>query len=442
MNPQFLDQMKSLLSSEYPDFIKSLEEPCVKGFYTNPLKKDVLDHLPMEYIIKHPYISNGYYYDYTRYAMGKSPYFNCGLYYIQEPSAMVVSHLLPIQEDDYILDMCSAPGGKACHVATQLSSQGLLVANDINRLRAKILSQNIERFGISNAIVTNIDPTALPDTFPAYFDKIYLDAPCSGEGMFRKLERAKDDWSMNKVDACVHIQRNLIKSAYQMLKQGGYLIYSTCTYNTKENEDTVRYALQEFGMKLLFLPKQKGMEPGINMPEAIRLYPHKNRGEGQFIAVLIKESCENVKHKIPVLKSNVTGEQHKLVTSFYQQYLNLPIPSYLYQSQNHIYAIERHFPHLPNIPILRTGLHLGQCKKGRFEPSLSLALTLQQKDVKNYYTFKESDPEIVNYLKGLTLRGTKEKGYGVIFADTYPLSFYKESNGQIKNLYPKGLRNN
>lgn len=436
MDPIFIERMKQLLKDDFDQFMQTFKQDEVKGFYLNPQKKDVITHLHQQYITSHPYIKNGYYYDQKNYAPGKSPYFQCGLYYIQEPSAMAVASCLDINEDDYILDMCAAPGGKTCYAASQLSTDGLMIANDISSLRARILAGNVERFGLKNTIVTNGDP--LKFHFASFFDKIILDAPCSGEGMFRKDGEAIASWSMQKVNDCAYIQRQLIDKAYAMLKKDGYLIYSTCTYSLEENEQQVDYMINQLNMELVPITKKTGMSDGM-IAGTIRMYPHINRGEGQFIA-LLKKKDETVKSKEKLLKPNLSKEQLQLVTRFYQDNLNIPLPDYLYQSQNHVYAISNHFPQMDKIKILRNGLYLGECKKGRFEPSLSLALTLQLKDVKRFYNYHENSQEIKDYIKGLTLQGHQEKGYGVIFVDGYPLSFYKESNGQIKNLYPKGLR--
>lgn len=436
MDPLFITRMKELLKDDFDDFMDALKKDEVKGFYLNPLKDHVIDHLDKNYIEKHPYVEDGYYFDYKNYPLGKSPYFQCGLYYIQEPSAMAVANCLDIKEDDYVLDMCGAPGGKSCYVASRLSDKGLMITNDISKLRANILAGNIERFGLRNTIVTNCDP--LKFHFQSFFDKIILDAPCSGEGMFRKDDEAISTWSMQKVKECAYIQRNLIDKAYQMLKKDGYLIYSTCTYSLEENEKQVEYMIHELKMELISINKKKGMSDGL-IKGTIRMYPHINRGEGQFIA-LLKKTTETASFKEKRLKPNLNKEQEQFVKKFYQEHLNIPVPLYLYQSQNHIYAINDHFPVMEKIKIVKNGLYLGECKKGRFEPSLSLALTLNKKDVKRYYDFSKDSQEIKDYIKGLTLQGHQDKGYGVIFVDGYPLSFYKESNHQIKNLYPKGLR--
>lgn len=438
MNKLFEKQMKDLLKDEYDDFMQALDQPNVKAFYLNPLKKDGLKYLDKKYIQPHV-VKNGYYFDYQNYPLGKSPFFSCGLYYIQEPSAMLVSHFLDIQDDDYILDMCAAPGGKTCAVASQLSNQGLMIANDIVSLRAKILSENVERFGLANTIVTNCDPLHFTKILPGFFDKIILDAPCSGEGMFRKSDQAIETWSIDKVNECAFIQRQLIDAAMILLKPGGQLIYSTCTYNMIENEQQIQYLLEHYDCSLIPLEKSHGMQPGIDMEEAVRLYPHHYQGEGHFIA-LIQKHGEEKSQKIKGIKPSISKQNQLLVQDFYKQYLNIKVPPYLFDNNNHIYALLPQFPELKGIRVLRNGLYLGECKKNRFEPSLALALTLHKEDVKQSYAYHESDQQILDYLHGETIIGSHQKGYGILFVEDYPLSFYKESNHQAKNLYPKGLR--
>ncbi|WP_028043104.1 RsmF rRNA methyltransferase first C-terminal domain-containing protein [Candidatus Stoquefichus massiliensis] len=439
MNKLFEKQMKDLLKDEYDDFMQALEQPNVKAFYLNPLKKDGLKYLDKKYIQPHVIVKDGFYFDYQNYPLGKSPFFSCGIYYIQEPSAMLVSHFLDIQDDDYILDMCAAPGGKTCAVASRLSQQGLMIANDIVPLRAKILSENVERFGLTNTIVTNCDPVQLTKVLSGFFDKIILDAPCSGEGMFRKSDQAIETWSLDKVNECAYIQRQLIDAAMTLLKPGGQLIYSTCTYNTIENEQQIEYLIDHYDCSLIPLEKSHGMQPGINMSETVRLYPHHYQGEGHFIA-LIQKHGEEKKTKVKAMKPRISKQNQQLVQDFYKQYLNIKIPAYLYDNNSHIYALLPQFPELRGIRVLRNGLYLGECKKNRFEPSLALALTLHKDEVKQLYTYHETDQQILDYLHGETIIGSNQKGYGVLFVEDYPLSFYKESNQQAKNLYPKGLR--
>ena len=434
---QFDARMKSLLKDEYDDFKKALLEKPVKGLYLNRNKKNVERVLDKNYVEHHPIVENGYLYD-EHYHPGRSAYFLAGLYYIQEPSAMLVADALPIEPDDFVLDMCAAPGGKSCEIASRLTGEGVLIANDIEASRARILSENIERFGLDNTIVTNVDPMRFTKQFQEAFDKIVLDAPCSGEGMFRKLEQAVDTWSEDKVLECAHIQKNLLKGAYDMLKQGGMVIYSTCTYSYEENEAMVHYAVDELGFELLPLSKSHGLCPGVDLDEVVRCYPHHYRGEGHFIALLRKPGNSPRKVVRP-MKPQVSQADLKVLKAFYQETLNKKVPAYIIENNGHLYAIKKNFPELKGIRVLRNGLYLGEVRKNRFIPSYSLALTLTKEDVKRSYDYSCDSEEIKKYIHGETLEGTGNKGFGVIFVDGYPLSFYKESN-QVKNLFPKGLR--
>ena len=257
--------------------------------------------------------------------------------------------------------------------------------------------------------------------------------------MFRKNDIAIETWSLEKIHECAHIQRQLLDAAMSLLKPGGQLIYSTCTYNTIENEEQIRYLLNHYDCSLIPLKKSHGMSAGIEMEEAVRLYPHRYQGEGHFIA-LIQKHGEDIPTKRKALKPTISKQNQILVQDFYNTYLNYKVPNLLYNNNNHIYAILPQFPELKGIRVLRNGLYLGECKKNRFEPSLALALTLHIQDVKQFYRFHEKDQAITQYLHGETIDGSNQKGYGVIFVEDYPLSFYKESNHQAKNLYPKGLR--
>lgn len=434
---QFDARMKSLLKDEYDDFKNALLEKPVKGLYLNRNKKNVERVLDQNYVEHHPIVENGYLYD-ENYHPGRSAYFLAGLYYIQEPSAMLVADALPIEPDDFVLDMCAAPGGKSCEIASRLTGEGILIANDIEASRARILSENIERFGLDNTIVTNVDPMRFTKQFQEAFDKIVLDAPCSGEGMFRKLEQAIDTWSEEKVLECAHIQKNLLKGAYDMLKQGGMVIYSTCTYSYEENEAMVNYAVDELGFELLPLNKSNGLCPGVDLDEVVRCYPHHYRGEGHFIA-LLKKPGNSPRKQVRTIKPSVNLADLKVLKAFYQENLNKKVPSYIIENNGHLYAVKKNFPELKGIRVLRNGLYLGEVRKNRFIPSYSLALTLTKQDVKRSYDYPSESEEIKKYIHGETLEGTGEKGFGVIFVDGYPLSFYKESN-QVKNLFPKGLR--
>ncbi|MGN1392353.1 MAG: RsmF rRNA methyltransferase first C-terminal domain-containing protein [Sharpea porci] len=435
---EFQERMQILLKDDYNLFVEALKKDDQKALYLN-IRKDNGEHvLKSQYIQKHPYVPLGYYFDEKNYHPGRSPYYLAGLYYIQEPSAMLVATKMPIEKDDYVLDMCGAPGGKSCMVANKLGPQGLLIANDINLSRAKVLSENIERFGVGQAIVTSTDPQRFSSILPDFFDKIILDAPCSGEGMFRSKDLAEATWSLDKVHECAAIQKRLIDTAYKLLKPGGLLMYSTCTYSVEENEDNVRYAMNQYDMELIPLVHVGGMSEGIDMPEAIRCYPHRYQGEGQFMALLQKHGHEE-NHKYKAIKPKISHDIQNVVARFYQDNLNVALPQSLYENNGHVYKILPQFPDLGKIQILRRGLYLGEVRKNYFIPSYSLALSLKKEDFQHYYDFSEDSMEIKQWIHGEALPARGGKGYGAILVDGYPLSFYKESNA-IKNLFPKGLR--
>lgn len=440
MNPIFIERMKQILKDEYPLFEQALKQKQVKALYLNSNKNNLNTFISQYALKQHHMCSTGYYFDHELYPLGKHPFHDCGLYYIQEPSAMLVGTLLHVEKGDKVLDMCAAPGGKTCFVASALKDTGVVIANDINASRASILSSNVERFGLKNTIVTNTTPKMITDQLPEFFDKIILDAPCSGEGMFRKLDLAIDTWSLDKVNDCARIQRELVTQAYHALKPGGQLIYSTCTYSMEENEEIVSSILNQYpDMKLIQIPLTHGMQPGIGYPECCRLYPHHHFGEGHFIALFKKEGTPSIS-KYPYVTSSINKNQISLLNQFYKEHLNIKTPTLIHASNEHLYELKANFPVLNKVKILRQGLYLGECKKGRFEPSYALSHTLTRNDVKRFYQLGSESTEVKKYLKGETLEGTHQKGYGVIFVENYPLSFYKESNGIVKNLIPKGLR--
>lgn len=438
---EFENYMQSILKDDYPAFQNALQQPDYKAIHINTQKDPHLT-IPQKFSLKaHPYVRTGYYFDKEMLPLGRYAYHDAGLYYIQEPSAMLVAELADLKPGMKVLDLCAAPGGKATRAALLVGKQGLLVANDINANRARILSENIERFGLENTIVLCSDPQALVSRFENYFDAIILDAPCSGEGMFRKLDQAVETWSPQKVDECAHIQSRLIEQAYHMLKPGGTLMYSTCTYEIKENEDQVRQALDRFALKLVPLEVRPGMAEGIELAGTLRLYPHLFHGEGHFIAKMIKEENGSTtsSHFNPQ-SSNLNREQQQLISEFYANNLKIPLPRTIIANQNHLYAIRTDFPDLKGLRVLRQGLYLGECKKKRFEPSHSLALSLSKDDVQSFYDYPYDSIEIKKYMHGETLEGHHENGFALILVDGFSLGFAKEVNHVLKNYYPKGLR--
>lgn len=435
----FFERMKELLKDDYDDFIHALEKPSYRAIHINT-NKDLDDAIAKKYQLEpHPYVASGYYFDKEQLPLGRLPYHDAGLYYIQEPSAMLVGEIADLKPGMRVLDMCAAPGGKSTKAALAIGEEGLLIANDIVASRAKILSENIKRFGLKNTIVTNTAPSYLALLLPNFFDAIIVDAPCSGEGMFRKLDQAKETWSLDKVQECANIQEELLQLACTMLKKDGLLIYSTCTYAPEENEEQIKKALDTLPLTLLPIALKPGYTSGIDLDGVIRLYPHKFNGEGHFIAKMQKTQ-ETSNSKFSTMKSNLTKQQKQLVTDFYKNNLTIQIPECLYASNNHIYALPYPYLDLKKTHILRNGLYLGECKKNRFEPSHSLALALKPSDVMRTYNYEVDSLEIKKYLHGETLEGNKGNGFGLVLVDGYPLGFVKEVQGTLKNYYPKGLR--
>ena len=435
MNELFIKRMKELLKDDFDAFINSLNENEVKGFYLNPLKKDVLNHLNHQYIEKHPYVDGGYYFDYLHYPLGKSPYFMCGLYYIQEPSAMSVAACLDIKENDYVLDMCGAPGGKTCYVASRLSNEGLMIANDISKLRASILSSNIERFGLKNTIVTNCDPLKMK--FKSFFDKIILDAPCSGEGMFRKDNEAQQEWSYEHTVTCSVRQLEILNSAKTCLKENGVLVYSTCTYNKRENEGVITKFIEE---NPDFIIEDSGKTYGRNTLKYAKRIFINDGGEGHFCCRLRKTSS-NDGYTEPYKYTKPKDEKKYL--EFYDSiFNNRPFGNNLEVIKDKIYLLPNNMPNIKGLNVLRAGILLGEIKKNRIEPCHSAFMASKTEDCKSYVDLDINSEEIKKFLHGEEIPVPKEtKGYTAVAVNGIVTGFGKASNGTLKNKYPKGLRN-
>ncbi len=418
----------------------------------------------------------GYYYSESM-APGKHPYHEAGLYYIQEPSAMAPVHFLDPKPGERILDLCAAPGGKSTQIADALKGQGLLVTNEINRDRAKILSLNIERMGIRNAMVLSEDSGHLSEVFEGYFDKILVDAPCSGEGMFRKNEIALSEWSPDNVRLCAERQKEILGNAAKMLLPGGRLVYSTCTFAPMENEETIYSFLGEHedfhiekadlcgGMeegRPAWISKDTGIISKEELKASVRLWPHKVKGEGHFLCVLKRDG---VSDKEAAGKYVPGGRFIRAKKDMVDPFLNfakdtfhngsLGIDGDYLAFGDQLYLSPCDMPNPKGLKVLRPGLHLGAVIKGRFEPSHALALTLSKDDCTMSFELHSDSAEIRQYLNGQTLRlsslqdsdsGTKKlsdkKGWCLMTTDGYSIGWAKLTGGMLKNHYPKGLRIN
>ena len=491
---KFKERMKLLLGGEYEDFMAALEQERYQALRVNPMKMDREEFLrkaPFS-LSPVPWEENGFYYEKKENLPqpGKHPWHEAGVYYIQEPSAMSAVPFLEARPGERILDLCAAPGGKSTQIAAAMRGEGLLVCNEIHPARAGVLSENVERMGVRNALVLNETPDRLADRFPGFFDRILVDAPCSGEGMFRKNEAAGEEWSPENVQMCAERQREILEYAYQMLRPGGRLCYSTCTFAPAENEGSIGWLLKKHpDMHVLPIPMPEGFAPGhpewadmeeveemeetagqTSGPEAgsasgpapglehtMRLWPHRLRGEGHFVAVLEKagetgtkeQSAKQEAEKLPAKRTRRRDGEKGLgekdyaeFSAFAQENLRVQLSGIYLRFGEQLYLAPEETPVLRGLKVLRPGLHLGTVKKNRFEPSHALALTLKPEDAAHAVSLDAEGRQVKDYLNGLTFPAEGEKGWYLICADGCSLGWGKLAGGIMKNHYPKGLRKN
>ena len=440
---EFLARMKDMLGDKFDDFLSSYEKDKISALRINTLKTDG-EAVKSAFALKPvPWCEQGYYYP-ADARPGKHVLHEAGAYYIQEPSAMAVVENLDVQEGDTILDLCSAPGGKSTQIASKLNGTGLLVANEIIPSRAKILSQNIERMGIVNCVVLNESPQSLARRFCGIFDKILVDAPCSGEGMFRKNQLAIDEWSLSNVIACKQRQLDILECAVTMLKSGGAIVYSTCTFSMEEDEQVVDEFLARHEDFEVASPEYQfcngfAIEGGSRNEELKRtgrIFPHLYEGEGHFFAVL-KHKADGQERRYSEQSPKISPAQMRIFDEWKKQNLNIDATANLAFGDN-LYAMAKGTPRLDGLKVERAGLHLGSVVKNRFEPSHSLALAL--KPCQSQRSIKLSLDDAVRYISGQTLEYEGEKGWAVATYADVTLGWCKCDGVYAKNHYPKGLR--
>lgn len=419
---KFLERMRGELGDEFESFVKCYEEKPYMALRVNTLKissedfKKTFDFCGE----KVEWCENGFYYSGK---MGLHPASMAGLFYSQEPSAMLSAQLADIQEGDFVLDLCAAPGGKSTQLAALLCGSGLLVSNEVVLRRASILAQNIERMGVRNAVVTNMYPEKLEHCFEEYFDKIVVDAPCSGEGMFRKEPAAAEEWSIEHTRSCAVRQKAILKSAFKMLKKGGRLVYSTCTFSREENEELCECIVKELD--------------GIKLTEMHRLMPHKVKGEGHFAAVFEKQGQSE--RKIMTVKSDSAKQVLSLYRDFEIENLNITLDGDFRLFGSHLYLVPNGAGSLDKIKCVRAGLLLGEIVKNRFVPAHQLCMALKKENFKRSISL--NDEMIDRYRRGESIQCESQKGFGaMLYMDRFPLGWYKYSDGYAKNHYPKYLR--
>ena len=425
---KFIQRMKKQLPpSEWEAFFSCYQVAPVKGVRINTLKGD-------RYALKAllPFLDeqiaweeNGYYTSLEK--VGATAFHSAGIFYSQEPSAMFIAPKLEVKEGDRVLDLCSAPGGKATQLASQMQGEGILVANEPVFSRAKILSQNIERLGVKNAVVTCETPDSLAKKFPAYFDKILVDAPCSGEGMFRKnADEALKEWSEGNIELCANRQKEILQNAIEMLKKGGRLAYSTCTFAPQEDEEMVAWIVQTY--------------PQMRLIAQEKLYPHKVKGEGHFFALF--EKTEGDEKQLRPIKPWCSVSAEKAYRAFEKEFFQQKFAKNLHEVNGVLYDIPQGVFSWQGLQVLRVGVRLGEIKNGRFEPNHSLALCAKGTDFKNALNLTQTDARVEKYLRGEAVEGELKNGWCAVCVEGYPLGLGKAVHKAIKNHLPKGLRKN
>lgn len=442
---EYVTRMKQLLGDRYPLYEKALNEPPVKAFRVNTekLSLDDFEKLNIFGNEKIPYVPNGFYLDYEK--VGNHPYHHAGMIYVQEPAAMAPAECIEIEPDWKILDMCAAPGGKSSQLKNKLGDGGILVSNEIIPSRCKILTGNIERLGLKNTVTTCMDTARLTTAFPKTFDLIMVDAPCSGEGMFRKEEIAISEWSYENVLNCANRQAEILENAVKCLKDGGYIIYATCTFSLEENEMTVDKFLSshpEFELLPVSEAVKDCTENGIfydgcqceTIHYARRFYPHKCKGEGQFMALLHNKNQGGENYPYSAKK---TAPQ-KVVTDFLDDVLTEYRHENITEYNNTPIYFTPDFE-IRNATVFSCGITIGEVKKNYILPHHQFFMALG-KDFKRKIELSADSESLKKYLHGEEIETDCENGWAVVTVDGCPVGGAKVVSGRAKNHYPKGLR--
>lgn len=465
----FLDSMKEILGEDYEAFLAGFDGQRQYGLRVNTLKMNLeeFERIAPFHLKKVPWISNGYFYE-AEDVPAKHPFYSAGLYYLQEPSAMTPASRLKVQPGERVLDLCAAPGGKATELGAALQGEGLLVANDINTARARALLRNLELFGISNSFVTNEPPHVLAERFPEFFHKIMVDAPCSGEGMFRKNPAVVDSWQEKGPEYFSKLQREIIVQAADMLLPGGMMFYSTCTFSPLENEKTITHLLKERpDMEVIPMEDYEGFAEGLTsyrgevFDESCklcrRIWPHKMSGEGHFMALLHKKNGVQQQVQQTVSQSSIwwkkckgLNKEQKAAAEDFFSHVNIAYDEKRIDVRgDNLYYLPASKYDGRGLHFLRNGLFMGEFKKKRFEPSQPFALALHAQDFDQVLDFPADDERLSRYLRGETLDVSdliagekKRKGWQLVMVAGHPLGFGKLVNNNLKNKYPAGWRKN
>ncbi len=447
----FLDRMSKYLGDEFSEFADSLNDTPRSGLRVNTLKISVdrfRELSPFALGERVPWAPSAFLLE-SDEKPGKHPYHQAGMFYLQDPSAMAPAELLAPQPGERVLDLAAAPGGKTTHLAALMQGQGLLVANEIKTKRTGHLVQNVERWGAGNVVITNETPENLADHFGPFFDRVLVDAPCSGEGMFRKDMGARADWSLEMVQGCAVRQGNILRVAGKLVRPGGHLLYSTCTFAPEENESVIADFLEQFNdYEVAELEQHAGfmrgrpdwLEQGSSndLAKAVRLFPHRIEGEGHFACLLRRRDgavTEGVgESRLTRLLKHQTGHWQEFASKVLRVDWG---DDRLRVVGDRLYFIPSEMPDFGRLRVVHPGVWLGLFKKDRFEPAHPLALFIKPDEISNGVTFTSSSPELSAYLRGESTP-SEVTGWAVVRVDGFPLGWGKGVQGTLKNHYPRG----
>ena len=455
----YQSRMQEMLGDEYLQYLDSFNHSYGQTLRVNQLKMEPADFI-RRFLLNGQvsWCDTGFYYEGDE-RLSANPYYHAGIYYLQEPSAMAPAAFLPVESGDRVLDLCAAPGGKSTALAARLQGEGFLLSNDISASRCKPLLKNMEMAGVTNSVITCEAPEKLAGRFAGYFDKVLVDAPCSGEGMFRREPSMVKSWSAEEVKRYAVLQREILFHAAQMLRPGGYLLYSTCTFAKEEDEQTVEYFLEQHkDFSLQELPLCEGIEMGRvewtlhgreDVRNCRRFLPHKVKGEGHFAALFKKEesadsSFGSVSGDCSIKEQKVSKEK---IPEAMEDFMR-DIPDWkqwkkrIFFIKERAFLLPKHCPSLQGLRIVRSGLYLGDCLKKRFEPSQALAMALKSSEYKKSISFPAEDIRIEKYLRGETVEidNTEIKGWTLFCVDGFPLGWGKCDRGRLKNKYNPNWR--
>lgn len=447
---EYTQRMKELLKDEFDNYMASFNDERLYGIRVNTLKMSVDDFYNKKLYELEPvqWCKEGFYYNGADVRPSKSPYYHAGLYYLQEPSAMSTAAVADIQPGERVLDVCAAPGGKSTQAGAKLKGEGMLVTNDISTSRTKALLKNVELFGLTNAVVLNESPDRIADRFPMFFDKIIIDAPCSGEGMFRKDADVIKAWGKSMSDFCLSAQYEILEACARAVCDGGYIIYSTCTFDPAENENQIdAFLTRHPEFELCEIPPELGLDRGraewsksgnSELKKCGRLWPHKTKGEGHFVAKMRKNGNRERTEFDPQPKKKIEGFEY--FEEFIKNNINIEFNGDFDNFGEKLYLLPKGMPKLNGLRIVRNGWYIGDIKKKRFEPSQAFAMGLKKENVR--LTQELGDYETaVKYLKGETLEtDLKEDGWVLVTFDGLTLGWAKSQKGRLKNKYLPGWK--